>query len=340
MASRRSYYIAGLALLPGTLCLLPPGALAGDKIDFSAPAMTWNVPQREVEQKDKAPAPAPGFSSYQPAEMVPLVEETTVVVTRSREMEKHAWDSHAFDSRLSLMPDKDKSKLSVLEQLLEPETETTETNDTAGAKGSRDFGRDPNANNPNEPRSRKDEDKKDSSTDQFHSDHGDTALFFGGDQERKEEHFGDEYAKSLGTVPWMKGSDDDDQEKQDQSRRHELDRMRHGDFVTISPDERNSFDMSGAAISLDGANGSMDPLHSSSSPGMEPAYSNLPGGLGTGEAFAPPPAVSAWDTGSAAEAPAYTPPPAAPQPSWSSGIQASEPSARLPFPHRPGSPFQ
>src|ERR1700684_1646626 len=127
MAFRHSYYAAGLALFWGGCgCgLMAPWAMAGDKIEFSAPApeLGWKDSLRDVEPKDKekASAEAPHFSGHQPIDIIPFYQETTVIIPRSREMDKHAWDSHRFDSRLGLTPGLDKRKLTIIEQLLETE---------------------------------------------------------------------------------------------------------------------------------------------------------------------------------------------------------------------------
>jgi hypothetical protein len=315
---------------------MAPWAVAGDKIEFSAPPEGWIVPQREIEQKDKGNASgnAPHFSGYQPSDIVPVYEETTVIVSRSREMDKHAWDSHRYDSRLSLTPDLDKKKLTILEELLGPEIEASETNNQASAKSDRGFG------SSNDSRSKREQEKTEASNDQLHSEN---LALFGQEKDRKEEPYGDRYAQSLDSVPWMKGLQDrSETEHQDRAYHLDLEKMHRGDFVQFSS-EKNPFETSEAASGFEVAGSSEDPLHpSSASPSTSPAYSSLPSslpGANAGEAFSPRGMSSAWGADTMPAPSAYSSPAATP-PAWSAAAQSFGAPATLPFPHRPGSPFQ
>jgi hypothetical protein len=341
MASRHLYDSVGLVLLWGGCgCgLLAPGAFAGDKIDFSTPAISWSVPQREAEQRDNKPAPSPThLPTYDRSEFVSIYQETTVITPRSREMDKHAWDAHPWDSRLSLMPDADKKKLSVFERFLQSEadsSETTNSNSTGSARNERDFG----SSNSNNSRSKKTDEKSSGSDDvNFRSEA--STLYGTREAERKEEHFGDRFADSLGSVPWMKGLEDKEAAEQDQTRHLELERMHRGDFVQFSGDDRNSSAFSGASGPGDSMNSDGDPLASVPSAPSAPEYSTLPGSPpdGGGEAFGGHGIMGAWEPAASSEPAAFSSP-GADQP-WSPGTQSSGPPAVLAFPHRPGSPFQ
>jgi hypothetical protein len=316
---------------------MAPWAVAGDKIEFSspAPAIGWSVPQREIEQKDKekAPADAPHFSSYQPAEIAPAFEATTVVVTRSREMDKHAWDLNGLDSRLSLTPDLNKKKLTVLEQLLEPETRTGATNGQASARNDHSFG------DANDSRSKKEPEKMEASKGQLESEN---LTLFGQEKDSKEDRFGDRYAQSLDSVPWMKGLQDRNETEQDRTHHLNFERMHRGDFVEFDS-EKNPFEASEAASGFEVGNRTQDPLRASAAPpSASPAYSSLPGslsGANAGEAFSARQMSSAWGADAMPAPAAYSSPPIM-QPAWSSGVQYFGAPSTLPFPHRPGSPFQ
>jgi hypothetical protein len=309
--------------------------VAGDKIEFSNPdpAMGWIVPQREIEQKDKDKEKAPHFSSYQPPELPAAYEETTVVVSRSRDMDKHAWDLRGLDSSLSLTPELNKKKLTILEQILETETSAGETNGQASARSDRPFG------NPHDPRSTKEPEKVDASNDQLASEN---LTLFGQDKDRKEERFGDRRVESLDNVQWMKGLQDRDEAEQDRPHHLDLERLHRGDFVELES-QKNPFEASEAASGFDVGNKTQDPLHASdASSSTSPVYSSLPGslsGANAGEAFSSREMSSAWAAGAPPAPAAYNSPPIA-QPAWSSGVGNFGAPATLPFPHRPGSPFQ
>ena len=337
MAFRHSYYLAGLALFWGGCgCgLMAPWAVAGDKIEFSAPPAGWIVPQREIEQKDKdnGSGNVPHFSNYQAPDVLPVYEET-VIVSRPREMDKHAWDSHRYDSRLSLTSDLDKKKQTILEELMGPEIDPGETKNETGAKSNRDFGFS------NDSRSKKEQEKTETSIDQLHSEN---STLFGQEKDRKEDPYADRYAQSLESVPWMKGLQDrNDTEQEDRKYHLDLEKMHRGDFVPLSS-EKNPFETSEAASGFSVANSMEDPLHSSfSSSSTSPAYSSLPSSLpnaSPGEAFSPRSMSSAWAADTMPAPPAYSSP-APSQPAWSAAAQNFGAPAVLPFPHRPGSPFQ
>ncbi|MGO8701046.1 MAG: hypothetical protein ACLQVY_25420 [Limisphaerales bacterium] len=344
MAFRHSYYVAGLALFWGGCgCgLMVPWAVAGDRIEFSAPPVGWTVPQREIEQKDKdnGPGNGPHFSSYQSSDILPVYQETTVVVSRSREMDKHAWDSHRYDSRLSLTPDEDKKKQTVLEELLGPEigaseaSETTSPTSPTSGRSDRGFGFS------NDSRSKKEQEKTETSNDQLHSEN---LALFGQERDRKEEPYSDRYGQSLDSVPWMKGSQDRDEvEQQDRAFHLDLEKMHRGDYVPLSS-EKNPFETSEAASGFDVAGSSQDPLHAPSAlPSTSTAYSSLPSslsGANAGEAFSPGAMSSAWAADTMPAPSAYISP-APVQPAWSAAVPNFGAPATLPFPHRPGSPFQ
>ena len=167
-------------------------------------------------------------------------------------------------------------------------------------------------------------------------------TLFGQEKNRKEDRFGDRYAESLDSVPWMKGLQDRNETEQDRTHHLNFERMHRGDFVHFDS-EKNPFEESEAASGFDVGNRTQDPLHASAAPpSTSPAYSSLPGslpGANAGEAFPAREMSSAWAAGTAPAPAALSSPPIL-QPAWSSGVQNFGASSTLPFPHRPGSPFQ
>lgn len=314
-----------------------PQAVAGDKIEFSTPApeLGWKVPFREVEQKekDKAPAETPHFSSYQPADVLPVYQETTVIIPRSREMDKHAWDSRQLGSRMGLTSGLDKKKLTIMEQFLETESNVAETNGPAKERSDRSFGSDDDS------RSRKEPEKMDGPIGSLRSEN---LTLFGQEKDKKDDGYGDRYGQTWDSVPWMKGLHGRDEPEPERLHHSDLERMHNGDFVQFES-EKNPFAASEAASGFDVGNRMDEALRNASSPLSDPpTYSTLPGalpGANVGEAFSAKGMSSAWAGESMPAASTYSSPASA-SPVWSAGAQSFGAPATLPMPHRPGSLFQ
>jgi hypothetical protein len=345
MAFRHSYWTYGLTLLcGGCACfILASPADAGDKIEFSSPANALRVPQREVEKKDnKSPNRPPQMASFELERPPGFVsyEETTIITSRSADMDKHAWDLHSWSA--SLLPDKDKKSTSMLERFLNLDTPASETNSNTGSGGLNENGRDKDrrefgyANNSFSRRNGDNQENSDISDDSpFRNG---TSILFGQEHDRKDERLGQQYADSLASIPWMKSPAEHDA--------HEttaLDRMHHGEFVEFSGGFGTTTETPGLGGMAEEFNRAGDPSHdpaATAPPGFS-EYSTLPGSLpdrgesqlfgssGMTSAWAPEPNVSAPSVHDSAPA----------LPSWSGGNQRSEPTAVLSFPHRPGDPF-
>jgi hypothetical protein len=366
MAFRLSSCSSGVALLSGGVacCLLPWRAGAGDRIEFSSPAFSWVVPQREVEQRErKTPNTPVQSSAFEPPETVPAYETPVVIVTRSRDMDKRAWDSHTLDP--TAMPDKDKRSISAIDRFFHSDSYSseTETNNNGNAKNGRD-GRE--GDDGRDGRDGRDYDSSNNSTsrryDEKSAAHGefswkdDDSMRFGrekdgkeehlGDQysqeverERKENHLGDQYVSSLANLPWMKSAGERDSNTSEQTQ--------HGDLVQFSGGFGNAFESGpGGSGAADGLMKGADPLRGSSLPTSSlPEYSPLGGSQpspsgGLGQIFGAPAMTPAWDSESSAPAASFgisIPSPAQP---WSGVSQRQEAPATLPFPHKPGDPFQ
>jgi hypothetical protein len=96
MDYRCSSLVAGLALLIGGSCaFLAPAARAGDRIDFSAPAIPLAIPQPEVESKEFQKAISSTIATDGPADDADMGPQQ-ITVTKSRAREKDPWDINPF----------------------------------------------------------------------------------------------------------------------------------------------------------------------------------------------------------------------------------------------------
>jgi hypothetical protein len=98
MDYRYSIWAAGAALLIGSSgALLAPTAEAGDRIDFSAPAIPLDIPQPEVEVREpqKAIIATTGIKLPMPdASYMTMPQQVTV--RRSKFRDKSPWDNEVF----------------------------------------------------------------------------------------------------------------------------------------------------------------------------------------------------------------------------------------------------
>jgi hypothetical protein len=102
MLSWRSHSLAVLALAAGALspCAMPPSARAGDKIEFSAPGASLEIPQ--VVRDDKEPPKPEMQTSMQAADMVPEgIQDSSeiVIISTPKEEDARTWDSAFTDNR-------------------------------------------------------------------------------------------------------------------------------------------------------------------------------------------------------------------------------------------------
>ncbi len=102
MLSWRSHSLAVLALAAGALspCAMPPSARAGDKIEFSAPGASLEVPQ--VVRDDKEPPKSEMQTSMQVNDMIPasmLGYSEIVIISTPKEKDVKTWDSAFADDR-------------------------------------------------------------------------------------------------------------------------------------------------------------------------------------------------------------------------------------------------
>jgi hypothetical protein len=316
MAFRHSYSAAGLALLWGSCasCLLAPWAGAGDKIEFSSPAISWGVPQREVEVKDNKTSASPAHSSAYPNSFYPGLQQTTVIITAPRGTDKHTWDS-------SLTGDQGRKDLSSFERLFPQDGSSGLTNSPGRPTGW-------NSDSPSGLAPRRSQDAVETSD-------GLTSRAFGRDDSRNQERLRDRFYESGGGFPWSRDSDT--------HGAMALDRMQHGEFVRFGDYVRSSYEQQSVSSSAGGLRGGMDPLHSSSLPPSLSGYSyslsagSFSGGR-EGDVFGTPGMAPAWDS-RAISRPAARNNSSLDQP-WSAGGQKQAPPAVLPFPRKPGDLFQ
>ena len=102
MLSWRSNSLAVLALATGALspCAMPPSARAGDKIEFSAPSASLEVPQ--VVRDDTEPPKSERQAPMQAEDMMPKrMQASSEIVTIStpEEEDVNTWDSAFTDNR-------------------------------------------------------------------------------------------------------------------------------------------------------------------------------------------------------------------------------------------------
>ncbi len=318
MAFRHSYSWAGLALACGC-CLLAPQAGAGDKIEFSSPAIFWGVPQPEAEQKDNKTEPlSVHLLPYQSKVLYPVVGQSSVNISRRRGADKHTWDS-------SLSPDSERKDLSGFDRLSPLDGPERATNNWG-----RPNGRNPGFSGGLEPRNNGDPTEPANGA----ASQDEASKAFGRDENRNEGLFGDRFTDSRGGLPWMRDSDSHGSMA--------LDRLQHGEFVPFSEDFKSSYGPQPGSSSAGGWRAGMDALHSSSLPPGMSEYSSpassLPVGR-EGELFGTPGMAPAWDGGASSRpAPRYNP---SAEQGWSAGGQQQQaPPAVLPFPRKPGDLFQ
>lgn len=180
MAFRHSYSWAGLALACGC-CLLAPQAGAGDKIEFSSPAIFWGVPQPEAEQKDNKTEPlSVHLLPYQSKVLYPVVGQSSVNISRRRGADKHTWDS-------SLSPDSERKDLSGFDRLSPLDGPERATNNWG-----RPNGRNPGFSGGLEPRNNGDPTEPANGA----ASQDEASKAFGRDENRNEGLFGDRFTDS------------------------------------------------------------------------------------------------------------------------------------------------
>src|SRR5271157_5105096 len=103
MVSWRSSSLAILALAAGALwpCALPPAARAGDKIEFSAPPASLEVPQAERQDKEQPKSEIQASPQINRLLLGGGMQASSevVVITTPKRRDVRRWDSASTDDR-------------------------------------------------------------------------------------------------------------------------------------------------------------------------------------------------------------------------------------------------
>ncbi|HEY3860897.1 MAG TPA: hypothetical protein VGO59_03335 [Verrucomicrobiae bacterium] len=130
MVCRCSSLVAVLALLTGGICTLPSTAVrAGDRIEFSSPAIPLAIPQPEVETKQPPKLYNSTLSSDGVVNGGGYLPPAQVTFMTTRKMEKDPWNKNPWDKdRWNTDPFKDRDEIfnGVLDQT-QSENQATNT---------------------------------------------------------------------------------------------------------------------------------------------------------------------------------------------------------------------